>query len=133
MAIQHSDTVRNAILEAIETAIGPSAKIRIYTGSPPTNCASPPSGTLLAEFPLASDWANAAGTGSKALTSVTGVTGIGNGIAGHYRFCANSGAVHEQGTISVTGGGGDAIIDDASISIGQAVNVLTWVWNQPGG
>ena len=33
MSIQHSVTVRNAILQAIETAIGASPKLRLYGGA----------------------------------------------------------------------------------------------------
>jgi|SRR6478609_612801 len=133
MAIQHSVAIRNAMNEAIEATIGTSAKLRIYSGSPPTNCASSPTGTLLVEFSLASDWSTASSGGSKALATVTGTAGIANGNAGHYRLCDSSGNCHEQGTVSQPGGGGDAIIDNVAIAIGQIVNVLSWVWTQPGG
>jgi hypothetical protein len=54
MSIQLSVGARNAWLDAIETAIGASAKLHIYSGSIPASCATAASGTKLAEFSLAS-------------------------------------------------------------------------------
>ena len=40
MTLQASTTARNALLDAIETAIGVSGKLTLYTGTPPANCAT---------------------------------------------------------------------------------------------
>lgn len=40
MAVQLSVTVRNARLDAIETAVGTSARLKIWTGAAPANCAA---------------------------------------------------------------------------------------------
>lgn len=66
--IQLSVTVRNARLDAIETAIGTSAILKIRTGSPPANCAASDTGTVLATVNLPSDWMAAAANGSKDLS-----------------------------------------------------------------
>ena len=55
MAIKYSTAVRNAQLDAIETTIGVSPKLRILTGTAPANCAAAQTGTLLAELTLPSD------------------------------------------------------------------------------
>lgn len=52
MAIQFSTAVRNASLDAIETAIGTSAILKIRSGSVPANCGSADSGTVLATLNL---------------------------------------------------------------------------------
>ncbi|MBV8895537.1 MAG: hypothetical protein JO051_03420 [Acidobacteriaceae bacterium] len=133
MAIQLSTTVRNAMLDAMESAIGTSAKIFILTGAQPSNCASAQTGTKLVEFDLASDWAANASSGSKAFNSITGTTAVATGTAGHYRLYASDGTTcHEQGTITATGGGGDMTIDNTSINSGQTVNVTGWTWTEPG-
>jgi hypothetical protein len=133
MAIQLSTAVRNAMLDAMETAIGVSAKIFILTGAQPTNCAAAQTGTKLAEFDLASDWAANAASGSKAFNSITGVAAVATGTAAHYRLYATDGTTcHEQGTITVTGGGGDMTIDNTSINSGQTVNITGWSWTEPG-
>ena len=60
MALQYSVTVRNAQLDAFETAIGTSAVLKIRTGSVPASCATADSGTVLATCSLPSDWMAAA-------------------------------------------------------------------------
>lgn len=67
MTVQLSVTVRNARLDAIETAIGTSARLKIRTGAPPATCATADSGTVLADVTCPSDWLAAAASGSKAL------------------------------------------------------------------
>ena len=70
MTIQLATTTRNARLDAIETEIGTSAKLAIYSGSMPANCAADTTGTLLVEYDLAATWAAAASAGAKALSSL---------------------------------------------------------------
>jgi len=129
MAVQLSVAVRNARLDAIETAIGVSAKLQIYTGSMPASCATAASGTKILEDTLASDWAAAASTGSKSFNG-TPIAGVGlspGGSAGYFRIVDSAGTTcHLQGTITATGGGGDMTIDNVSIATGQAVNVTSF-------
>ncbi|MFM9922757.1 hypothetical protein VLK31_07185 [Variovorax sp. H27-G14] len=134
MTVQRSTTVRNARLDAIETAIGTSAKVRIYSGAQPANCAAAASGTLLVEWALGADWAANASAGVKAFNStpVAG-TATGNGTAGHYRIVDSAGTTcHEQGTVTATGGGGDVTIDNTTIASGQTVNISSWTVTEPG-
>lgn len=129
MTIQLSVAVRNARLDAIETAIGVSAKLQIWTGSMPASCATASSGTKILEDALASDWAANAASGSKSFngTPIAG-TGINSGgTAGYFRIVDSTGATcHMQGTITATGGGGDMTIDNTSIANGQTVNVTSF-------
>jgi hypothetical protein len=67
MALQYSVAVNNARLDAIETAIGATAILRIRSGAAPANCAAADSGTVLATLTLPADWMSAAAAGSKAL------------------------------------------------------------------
>jgi hypothetical protein len=128
MTIQLSVDVRNARLNAIETAIGTAAIIQIRTGAQPANCAAADSGTELAEFTLASDWAAAAASGSKSLSSTPiSTTGSGDGDAGHFRIYESTGTTcHYQGSVTATGGGGDLTVDDITIATGQTVNITGW-------
>ncbi len=134
MALQLSTTVRNAMLDAIETTVGTSAILELRTGSVPANCAASDSGTLLISYSLASDWAAAASSGSKALNDVP-LTGsaIATGTAGHFRLKNSAGSTcHAQGTITATGGGGDMTVDNTSIASGQTVNVTSLTFAQGG-
>lgn len=134
MALQLSTTVRNAMLDAIETTVGTSAILELRTGSVPANCAASDSGTLLISYSLASDWAAAASSGSKALNDVP-LTGsaVATGTAGHFRLKNSAGSTcHAQGTITATGGGGDMTVDNTSIASGQTVNVTSLTFAQDG-
>jgi hypothetical protein len=124
MSIQLSVGARNARLDAIETAIGTSAKLQIYTGSMPASCATAASGTKLAEFSHASDWAANAASGAKSFNNTPlSTTGLAGGTAGYFRIVDNAGTTcHLQGTVTATGG--DMTIDNTSS--GQTVNVTSF-------
>ena len=128
MAVKMSVTVRNARLDAIETAIGTSAVLKIRTGAVPTNIADADSGTVLATLSLPSDWMAAASGGSKALTGTWQDASADNtGTAGHFRIYASDGTTqHIQGTVTATGGGGDLTLDNTSIASGQAVSISSF-------
>lgn len=134
MALQFSVQVRNAMLDSIEATMGTGARLRLYSGAPPANTAAAASGTMLAEFVLASDWAAAASNGSKALSNLPlTTTAAAAGTIGHYRFYDSAGTVcHEQGTVTATGGGGDMTVDNPSLTAGQTVNVTAFNKTAPG-
>ena len=126
MAIQLSTAVRNARLDAIETAVGTGAILKLRTGAPPANCAAADSGTVIISDTLASDWAAAASSGSKSFngTPISGAA-IAPGTLGHYRLYASDGTTcHMQGTIATSGG--DMTVDNTSVNTGQTVNVTGW-------
>lgn len=125
MAIQLSVAVRNARLDAIETAIGTSAVMKIFTGSAPANCAAADSGTVLATLSLPSDWMAAASSGSKAKSGTWQDTSADNtGTAAHFRVYASDGTTCGiQGTVTATGGGGDLTVDNTSFASGQSFTV----------
>lgn len=128
MALQYSTTVRNAQLDALETAVGTSAVLKIRSGSVPASCATADSGTVLATFNLPSDWMAAASSGSKAKSGTWEDTSADNtGTAAHWRLYASDGTTcHAQGTITATGGGGDMTLDNTSIASGQTVTVTSF-------
>lgn len=127
MTIQLSTAVRNARLDAIETAVGVGAVAKIRTGAQPANCAAADAGTVLASWTLASDWAAPASGGSKSFSGTPlATTGLAAGTAAHYRLYASDGVTcHAQGTVATAGG--DMTIDNASIAVGQTVNITSWV------
>lgn len=128
MAVKMSVTVRNARLNATETAIGTGAVLKIRTGTVPTNIADADSGTVLATLSLPSDWMADASGGSKALTGTWQDASADNsGTAEHFRIYASDGTTqHIQGTVTATGGGGDLTLDNTSINSGQAVSISSF-------
>ena len=128
MSLQYSVNVRNGQLDQVEAVAGASAKLQLRSGSPPASCGAADSGTLLCEMTLPSDWMAAASSGSKSKLgtwSGTGAAAAGSGTAaGHFRIKDSAGTTcHVQGTVTVTGGGGDMTVTNTSIANGQAVTV----------
>jgi len=127
MAIQLSVAVRTARVTAIETTIGTAPLLRIYSGSPPADCATAASGTLLAEATLPSDWATESngvltksGTWSDSAANATGT-------AGYYRIYDSGGTnCGIQGTVTATGGGGDMTVDNTSFATNQVFTVTSF-------
>lgn len=125
MALQESVTVRNARLDAIETAVGTAPLFRIYTGAAPVDCATAASGTKLVEITLPSDWLANAASGSKAKSGAWSVAAIATGTAGYWRIYDSAGTnCHLQGTCGQ--GTGDVSLDNTSIVSGQTVTISTF-------
>ena len=128
MAIQLSVAVRNARLDAIETAIGASAVMKIRTGAKPANCAAADSGDVLATIALPADWMAAASAGSKVKAGSWTGTGAAAGVAGYFRIVDNAGTTaHIQGTCGQ--GTGDMSLDNTNIAVAQTVTVNTFTLN----
>lgn len=130
MSLQYSTTVRNAQLDALETAVGASAILKIYdlTAGAPANCAAAITGTVLATINLPSDWMAAASGGSKAMSGTwQDASADATGTADFWRLFANDGTTcHAQGTVTATGGGGDMTVDNTSIAAAQSVTVTSF-------
>lgn len=135
MALQLSDAVRNARLDAIETAIGASPVMKIRTGAPPANVAAADSGTVLASLTLPSDWMAAASGGTKAKAGTWQDTSAdATGTAAHFRIYASDGTTpHMQGTVTATGGGGDMTVDNVSFAAGQSFTVTGFTLTEANG
>lgn len=133
MALQFSVAVRNGMLDAIETATGATAVLRIRTLAQPATCATADAGTALASITLAADWASAAAAGAKAFSGlpVTDASADATGTAAHFRLYASDGTTcHCQGSVGTSGT--DLIVDSVSFTAGQTFNVTAWTWTAPG-
>ena len=135
MTVNKSATVRNAALDAEETAIGTAPLLRFYTGAKPANTAAAATGTLLVEMALPSDWMAAASAGAKSMLGTwqdTSANASGNG--GYWRIYDTAGTTcHYQGTLTITGGGGDITLNAPdggsgapAIVSGQAVSISSF-------
>ena len=125
MALQYSVTVNNARLDAIETAVGTSPKLRGYTGSMPANCAAAATGTLLFEMALPSDWMAAASGGVKAKSGTWTDTADANGVVGYCRIVDTAGSnTFLQGEAGI--GTGVFQFINTNIATGQSVTCDTF-------
>lgn len=134
MGVQLSVAVRNARLDAIETVVGTAPVLFLKTGAQASSCAQATSdghaanGTKIASITLPSDWAAAASGGVKAKSGTWEDTSSdAAGTLGHYELW-DSGltACHEQGSITITGGGGNMTVDNTVVQAGQDIIVTAW-------
>lgn len=128
MTINVSNSVANGALDAIATAWGATPKLRVYSGTQPTNTGSALSGnTMLAECTLSP--ASAASGSKDMLGGVQTIAAAAAGTASFYRVYNSGGTTcHEQGTVGTSGT--DVVIDNTSINSGQSVkfNSFTKTW-----
>src|SRR4051794_11721499 len=108
MTVEYSEAVRDAKNDQVETTIGPAPKLQFFTGAKPADCATADSGTMLVDSALPSDWLGNSSAGVKSKSGTWSLTGIAAGTIGHYRVKDSTGATcHEQGSVTITGAGGD--------------------------
>ena len=129
MTIQYSVTANNARLDAIETAIGASAVLKIRTGAAPANAASADTGTVLATVSLPADWMAAAASASKAkLGTWQDASADATGTAAHFRIYETTGVTcHIQGTYGLSAT--DMIGDSVDFTAGQSFTINTFTLN----
>lgn len=125
MALQYSQGVVNAKMDAIETTISTAPLFRLYTGSVPATCATAASGTQLCSFALPSDWLGTSSAGVKSKAGTWSGSGSAAGTAGYFRILDAAGTTcHMQGTADTSGT--DVILDNAVIAVSQTITVNTF-------
>lgn len=132
MALQLGVAARNALLDAIETAVGTSPYLDIRTGAQPADCAAADAGTEIEHMALPSDWLAAASSGSKAKSGTWTGTADAAGTAGHFRL-KDSGDTncHMQGSVTGSGGGGELELDNTAITLGQTITITAFTLTAP--
>lgn len=121
MALGYVTTLRNAQLDAITTAAGSGAKIRIYDGSRPATGGT--ATTLLAEFVLSGAFAAAASAGVLTVNTPPATTGAAAGTATWYRIVTSANAFVMDGSAGTSGT--DMILSTATISVGLNLSVTS--------
>jgi hypothetical protein len=123
-----SVAVRNAKLDAVETAVGTAPTLQIWSGTKPANAAAADAGdgAVLCSITLPSDWMGDADAGAKAKAgtwSGTGAAAAGAGTnATHFRL-KQSTTCHIQGTAGNAGDTPEMVLDNKNIAEDQAVTV----------
>ena len=124
MAVNLSAAVRNARLDAIETTIGTTAKLTIFSGAKPTACSDADPAGALATYTFASNWMLDAASGTKGKEAGAWSTTASAGVAASFRIYANNGTTCGlQGTCDQ--GSGDLSFDNKTFSSGQTVVINT--------
>ena len=126
-ALDLKNTTANYALDQLyDNKFPASSVLRIRTGGV-AGAENADTGTVLATITLpASPWA-AAASGSKAKNGTwQDASADATGTAAHFRLSDALLAENEEGTVTLTGGGGDMELDNTSIAAGQQVSVTTY-------
>lgn len=125
MTYQYSVAVRNAKLDQLESTIGTSPILKVFSGAEPANCAAADPAGPLASVTLPVDWMANAAAGSKSKSGVWSAVASASGTAACFRIYDSAlVACHIQG--SVGQGTGDLSVDNSSFTTGQTFAVLTF-------
>jgi hypothetical protein len=124
MALAYSSTVRNAMLDAITSAIGASGLLRIYDGTRPASGGT--ATTLLAQLALSATSAPAASGGVLTFNTITQDSSAdATGTATWFRVTTSGGTFVIDGSVGTSGS--DLNLTTTSITITQPVSVTSFV------
>lgn len=124
MALAYSTTVRNAMLDAITSAIGASGLLRIYDGTRPASGGT--ATTLLAQLPLSATSAPAAASGVLTYNAITQDSSAdATGTATWFRVTTSGGTFVIDGNVGTSGS--DLNLTTTSIVATQPVSVTSFV------
>lgn len=125
MALQFSVTDRTAFAAQLVTAYA-GGSIKFFSGAEPANCAAvDPSGPLASGTLPSPALTASAGVATK--TGSWTLTGSAGGTAACFRIYDSGGTVcRSQGTVTLTGSGGDMTVDNPVIASAQVVTVATF-------
>ena len=124
MALAYSSTVRNAMLDAITTAVGASGLLRIYDGTRPASGGA--ATVLLAELALSATFAAAAAAGVLTANAITQDSSANaTGTATWFRLTTSAGGFVIDGSIASSGS--DLNMTPTSITATQPVQVTSYV------
>ena len=121
MAFQESVAVRNARLDAIQTTIGTSPVLKLFSGAEPANCAAADPSGLLATITLPSTWMAAASGGVKAKSGTWSGSASAGGTIASWRIYDSGGTTcHMQGNTT------DMTFDNTVVANAQVITVNTF-------
>lgn len=129
MATRLPTGTRNAIIDAIVDLVdaGPSfGYIEIRTGSQPASGNDTATGTVLSTVICQDPAFPSASSGSAALSGVPISDAADNsGTAGWFRILDSTGGKIADGMCSMSGGGGEMILDNTSLATGQTFTITS--------
>ncbi len=140
MTLKTSVAVDNAALDARVAAIGASPKLVLYDDGAsgaaiPAAATDAEVGTRLTVITLPATWMQAAANrlADKVAAVFEDLSVDANGTSHYYRLLSNDEATtHLQGTVTLTGGGGDMEVNNTSFAVGQPFTVTTWQLSEGG-
>ena len=127
MAMTHNVAFKNKLLDAMFNGAAGidfnSGTLRIRSGAPP-GAGNAATGTVLATVTLPADAFAAAASGAIAKSGTwEDLSADATGAAGHFRLEDSTGTYLLEGTVTITGGGGDMTVDNTAFAAGQPFTI----------
>jgi hypothetical protein len=117
MTYQYGVTLRNNQVAQIQTTIGASGTLKIFSGAQPANCAAADPTGLLATIALPAAFLTSSG-GVTTIAGTWSVAASATGTAATFRMYDGSSVCHVQGNTTT-----DLVLNNTSITTGQTVTV----------
>jgi hypothetical protein len=120
MAFQYGTTLRNNQVSQIQTTIGASGTLKIFSGAEPASCAAPDPTGLLATIVLPASFLTSSG-GVTTIAGTWSVAASATGTAASFRMYDGSSVCHVQGNTTT-----DLVLNNTSITTGQTCSVTSF-------
>jgi hypothetical protein len=117
MTFQYGATLRNNQVSQIQSTVGGSGTLKIFSGAEPANCAAADPAGLLATIVLPATFLTSAG-GVTTIAGTWSVAASATGTAQSFRMYDGSAVCHVQGNTTA-----DLVLNNQSITAGQTVTV----------
>lgn len=130
MALRKNVALVNAESDAFGVFFN-GGTLKIYTGSQPVDPNSAASGTLLCTITIPTPAFGAASAGSISKAGTWSAVASDTGTAGYARMASSDTLKTLDITVTESGAGGDAIIDDDAIVNGNTVTVTSCTVTMP--
>ena len=124
MAFQYGATLRNNQVGQIQTTVGSSGTLKIFSGAEPANCAAADPSGLLCTITLPSTFLTSSG-GATTIAGAWSASASGTGTAASFRIYDGSSVCHVQGNVT-----SDLVLNNTSIASGQTVTVTSFTVTQ---
>lgn len=120
MTFQYGVTLRNNQVSQIQTTIGATGSLKIFSGAEPANCAAADPTGLLATIVLPATFLTSSG-GVTTIAGTWSVAAAATGTAASFRMYDGSAVCHVQGNTTT-----DLVLNNTSIASGQTVQVTSF-------
>lgn len=125
MAITINTLLKNTLLDGLD-AVFNSGTLVIYTGAAP-GAGNAATGTALVTVTLPADAFAPASSGTKVSQGTwQDLSADAAGVAGYFRMANSGGTQVMEGTVTMTGGGGDMTLDNTNIAVNQQVTITSF-------
>jgi hypothetical protein len=120
MPLQYDPVLRTNQVAQLQTTVGATGHLKIFSGAMPANCATADPAGLLADIVLPASFLTSA-NGVTTIAGTWSVTATGAGTAQCFRMYDGGAVCHIQGNVTT-----DLTLNNTSIAVGQPVTVTAF-------